>query len=405
MYTKWLHLLDKIRFARYWVMYCLASFLASFYKNQAQYKNLWIVSERGVDARDNGYHFFRYVRQTHPEVNICYIISKNSPDRKRVEELGKVINYRSFRHFLAFILSEVKVSTHIVGYSPDLYMFLKYEKKGKIKGIKIFLQHGIMKDKMPFYYRQNTSPSLFVCSAKREYEFVKRSFGHPEGVVRLLGLCRYDNLPLQSERKASGRKILLMPTWRFMLDEKNWREVVKSSWFQAFQDLLEDSRLASLLEENGDELLFYPHYKMQKFIRYFRAGSGAIKILDRGMADVQELLIQADILITDFSSVFFDFAYMGKPLLYYQFDREKFRKVHLQEGYFSYEQDGFGPVVETKNDLLEELENLLRGECSVKEPYKSRAEGFFAYRDKENCRRNYEAVLSLLKEGKDGEEN
>lgn len=40
--------------------------------------------------------------------------------------------------------------------------------------------------------------------------------------------------------------------------------------------------------------------------------------------DVQQLLIELRILITDFSSVFFDFAYMKKPVIYYQFDRDKY---------------------------------------------------------------------------------
>lgn len=405
MYTKWLHLLDKIRFVRYRIMYCMAVLLSGFYKDREEYKNLWIVSERGIDARDNGYHFFRYVRKADPARNIRYIISRNSPDRKRVEAIGNVIDYRSFRHFMALVLSEVKVSTHIVGYSPDLYLFLRYEKKDRIKGIRVFLQHGIMKDKMPFYYRENTSPSLFVCSAEREYEFVRESFGHPEGVVRLLGLCRYDNLPLKPEVKKSGRKILLMPTWRFMLDEKSGREFKKSFWFQSLQEILEDDGVKELLAENGDEIWFYPHHKMQKFIRFFRAGGGHVKILERNVADVQELLIAADVLITDFSSVFFDFAYMGKPLIYYQFDREEFRKIHLKEGYFSYEKDGFGPVVDTKEQLFEELSGLLRGSCTMKAPYKDRAENFFAFRDQENCRRNYEAVLSLLKGEKNGKKN
>ena len=404
MYEKWIHFQDKVRFIRYRAMYAAASAASVFLKNSPQFCDLWIVAERGTDARDNGYHFFRYVRQTAPDRNVWYIISKNSPDRKKVEELGNVINYRSFRHFLALILSEVKISTHIVGYSPDLYLFLKYEKKGKIRGKSVLLQHGIIKEPMPFYYRKNTSPALFVCSAVREYEFVKNTFGHPEGVVRLLGLCRYDSLPLTHEKKKRGRTVLLMPTWRFGLDEMSVSQVKKSLWFRKIQEILEDREILSLLGKQDDELLFYPHNRMQRFVPYFKASSERVKILSRDMADVQELLIQADILITDFSSVFFDFAYMGKPLIYYQFDREEYRRKHLKEGYFSFEKDGFGPVCGTREELFLRLKEALSDGFS-NEPYKSRAEKFFQFRDRLNCRRNYQAVLSLMGEEEHGTEN
>lgn len=43
-------------------------------------KSIWLISERGTDARDNGYHFFRYLREKHPEIECYYVITKDSPD-------------------------------------------------------------------------------------------------------------------------------------------------------------------------------------------------------------------------------------------------------------------------------------------------------------------------------------
>ena len=58
-----------------------AEIVSLFVKRDPRYKDLWIVSERGIDARDNGYHFFKYLRNAHPEINSVYIISKDSPGR------------------------------------------------------------------------------------------------------------------------------------------------------------------------------------------------------------------------------------------------------------------------------------------------------------------------------------
>ena len=63
------------------------------------------------------------------------------------------------------------------------------------------------------------------------------------------------------------------------------------------------------------------------------------------------MLKESSMLITDYSSVFFDVAYMHKPIIYYQFDRDAFRQGHYQEGYFSYD-DGFGPVAFDTESLL-----------------------------------------------------
>ena len=49
-------------------------------------KKYWIICERGYDARDNGYHFYKYMKENHPEQKVYYIIDKNSADYRKVKE-------------------------------------------------------------------------------------------------------------------------------------------------------------------------------------------------------------------------------------------------------------------------------------------------------------------------------
>ena len=58
--------------------------------------------------------------------------------------------------------------------------------------------------------------------------------------------------------------------------------------------------------------------------------------------DVQQLLKESLLLITDYSSVFFDMMYMNKPVNFYQFDEKQYRKSHYKEGYLNYQ--NVGPV-------------------------------------------------------------
>ena len=364
-----------------------------FVRRSPKYKNLWIVSERGVDARDNAYHFFKFLRNEHPEINSVYIISNDSPDRKKVAPLGELVEYGSFRHYLCFILAKVKVSTHIDGYSPDILFFHKFGKLFPDKSKKIFLQHGIIKDDLAFCHADQTNIDMFTCSAVPEFEFIKDNFGYPDGVLVLSGMCRYDNL---KKTEKPTKQILFMPTWRSKLRTCTQSTFEQSDYFKEYNSFLNCKELSDMLEEYGYELVFYPHFEVHRFLDSFDSSCSRVKIADFKNNDVQELLINSDILVTDYSSVFFDFAYMRKPVIFFQYNEEEFRTGHYKEGYFNYQRDGFGEIVKTKEAVVNSLRAIIENGLKTDELYLERMNSFFAFNDRENCRRNYEAICDLL---------
>ena len=77
-----------------------------------------------------------------------------------------------------------------------------------------------------------------------------------------------------------------------------------------------------------------------------------------------ELFESTSLLVTDYSSVFFDFAYLRKPVIYTQFDKEEFFQSHSYEkGYFEYETDGFGPVCYSLDETVQEIINIMENQC------------------------------------------
>ena len=56
-----------------------------------RYRHVWLVSERGREARDNGYHYFAYLRRAHPEINAVYVADPKLPDYDRVAQLWRII--------------------------------------------------------------------------------------------------------------------------------------------------------------------------------------------------------------------------------------------------------------------------------------------------------------------------
>lgn len=361
-----------------------------------QYRGLWLLAERGQEARDNAYHLFRHLALQHPELNICYVADKALPDYEHVQRFGKVVQYRSFKHYVLCAASEVKISTHILGYTPDIEKYYMLDKLHAVHGRRVFLQHGILINDILWYHYPNVRTDLFVCTLPQEQEFIEHTFNYPRGVVQRLGLCRFDALAAAPPPK---RRVLIMPTWRaYAVENKTQPQFCQTEYFKRWQSLLSSPELDRLLELYGFSLIFYPHYEVQRFLGAFGTGSRRIQLAALGSCDVQALLTSSQVLITDFSSVHFDFAYLKKPVLYYQFDEEQYYAGHYKRGYFNYRTDGFGPVAIDADTLLRTLGTVLEHGCQMTGPYLQRTQAAFEQLEANCCERTYEAIMELWKQ-------
>lgn len=372
------------------VLWPVAAVLRRTSKN---YRGLWLVMERGFDARDNAYWFFRYLRERRPQINACFVIDRTSPDYGKVAALGRTVAWRSVRHYLMYLAADMLISTHVQPASPDLMVYYHLRQIGiRARGKQIFLQHGIIKDEMKWMRYPAMKVDFFASGAKPEYDYLVSEFGYPEGVIRYTGLCRFDNL---IRGNAPSDEILVMPTWRGS-DYPQGDRFCETAFYRTFQSMLENSRLLELLEKHDLKLVFYPHIELQKELDKFRSSSERVILADWREYDVQTLLMRCSLLITDYSSVFFDCGFMEKPVIYYQFDLEEFRKFHYQEGYFSYEEHGFGPVVQTEEELADAVEACVENGFRLQSEYRNRLEAFYPVRDEMNCERTYQILCRML---------
>ena len=356
------------------------------------YRHLWLVMERGFDARDNAYWFFRYLCERKPQINACYVIDKASPDFDKVAQLGGTVSWRSLRHYLMYLAADMLISTHVQPAAPDLMAYYHLRQIGiRPRGKQIFLQHGIIKDEMKWMRYPAMKVDFFASGGKLEYDYLISEFGFPEGVVRYTGLCRFDNL---IRGNAPSNEILVMPTWRGA-DYPQGERFYETAFYRQFQSMLENPDLLSLLEELDLKLIFYPHIELQKELGKFESPSERIILASWRDYDVQTLLMRCSLLITDYSSVFFDVGYMEKPVIYYQFDTEEFRKFHYQEGYFSYEKHGFGPVVQTEEALVNAVNECAGNGFRMQKEYLDRLQAFYPVRDELNCERTYQVLCRM----------
>jgi len=345
----------------------------------------WVICERGVDARDNGYAFYRYVADNHLQIRLHYLIDPASADYPKVA--AHAVAYGSLKNYWVAAHADKIISTHcylaIPGLTERVWHMLGLHRRF------CFLQHGIIQSRLPYLFGDRTRMRLFCCAGRPEYEYLKENFRHPQGVVQCTGFARYDQL-LPFETK---KQILVMPTWRRYL--KDERAFLDSTYYAAWNALLSDQRLIDYLEKTGTQLLFYPHYEMQSKLLHFSSSSPCVVLADFAHYDVQQLLKESQLLITDYSSVYFDFAYMQKPIVYYQFDDEEYHRQHYQEGYFDFSLHGFGDVVRTQDAVVNSILRSAGNGFRMEELYCGRTQTFFAYRDRDNCRRIFDAVIGL----------
>jgi CDP-glycerol glycerophosphotransferase len=372
-------------------MYVLSFFL----KNKLRYSNLWLISERYNEARDSGYYLYKHIRNNYPNINCYYIIDKNSLDLPKIKPYKNIVYYGTYKHYLFYYLASRHISTHGAGYGTmaNMHACRLLEKISSFNYKKIYLKHGIIKDYMSTLTKKKTSINLFVCGAYPEFLYVKENFGYDPEEVKYLGLARFDGL--NNLTTATKRQIMYMPTWRTWLDGVENKTFTKSQFFEKVQSLINNKELNLLLTNNNIEFILCMHPKFLKFKKNFSSQNKNIRIVNNYDSDIQELLIESSLLITDYSSVFFDFAYMNKPLIYYQFDYENYRKLHYKEGYFNYYENGFGSVVQSESELINILHTSIFNNFTINPYYEDRINQFFPLKDNNNCERIFRSILDL----------
>jgi hypothetical protein len=201
------------------------------------------------------------------------------------------------------------------------------------------------------------------------------------------------------------RRILFMPSWRrYLLEERGKGDAVRlpkagftdSPYARAIRAFLASDRLAALLEGYGYRLDFFPHIHMRPLFSGISLGEN-VYMADRADGrSIQDFFRTARIVVTDYSSIAFDVAFLGRALIYWQFDAHDVGGGdHYAKGYFDYERDGFGPVAETLEQLLDALEDLLRKNGERASMYAERAAKTFCFQDDKNCERFFEAIAGL----------
>lgn len=355
-------------------------------------KRLWLICERGDDAQDNGFVFFKYLIENRKDINPVFLIKKTSPDYIKVKNVGKVVPFGSIKHFLMCVGTRVKISSNLYGYAPWIVME-KFFRRNKTKDIHVFLQHGISKNyHESFLASNNKGLSFFITGAAPEYEYFKEVCGYEDGVVVYTGLPRFD---LLFNAKIKDQ-ILIMPTWRTYLKGLSTEEFKKSEFFTEWNSLLTNSVFLKLCSRSNLSVKFYLHHELQLYSSCFE-NIPNIVLVHYSDQTVQGLLKESKVLITDFSSVYFDFAFLKKPIIFFQFDEKDYFSKHYEKGYFDYRKSNFGAVCTSVDLVLKELEKIEKNNYLLSKLTEDSIDNYFKFRDSNNSKRIFEIIKNRLK--------
>jgi len=363
-------------------------------------KKIWLIAEDGRTARDNGYYFFKYMREEHKDFKAYYVIDKKSHDYKKVAKLGNIVKFRSIKHWIYYLSCKYNISSQKNG-NPAQALFYVLHVKFNLFNNRVFLQHGIIMNDNNYVHYSETKFKYFICGAKREHEYVSTHFGYPEGRVLFTGLARHDYLKKDVDIK--DKQILIMPTWRSWLGRETNRlskqeSFTETEFFKNWNGLLNDKDFISFVEANNITVKFYPHINMQKYLSCFQPGSSNIELVSTD-TDIQKVLKESALMITDYTSASMDFALLKKPIIYFQFDQKEFREKQYTEGYFDYKKDGFGPVVTNARNVVNTIKTSWNGKTFKNESeYVKKATEFFGDENSKqtNCQKIYQSITTGL---------
>ena len=365
------------------------------------HRRLWLFADRESAADDNARALFEYVCSLPSAENppaCVFAVAGGAKKFGEVPPRGRIDDIRGLRYKLHFLLADFVVSSHRqrIQRMPFSASFVDYAKDLVNRPKFVYLPHGVCKnDLADDLGRPQINPRILVSCAAREYDSILRGrYGYTTGEVRLCGLPRFDRL-----YNAPTKSVTLMPSWRGYLvkrlDSSRFELLPgfdDSVYCRTLGEICTSERLAAACARCGYTLQLVMHPNFAFALDYFKIGPH-VRLVPTGTR-YRDIFAQSDLVLTDYSSVAFDFAYLKKPIVYFQPDFDEFHGRQYVLGYFDYRRDGFGEVETEVGATIARLIEYVENGCAMKPEYVRRVDAFFGFNDLHSCRRTYEAILS-----------
>jgi CDP-glycerol glycerophosphotransferase len=352
-------------------------------------KNIWIFGAWfGNKYSDNSRYLFEYINHNHPEIRAIWL----TDNLDIISEL-KNKNYEVYKRYSikSILLGlRAKYSIFVQTNLADCMAFLNNKYTSNIQ-----LWHGIPLKKIgtddslsvTTYKRSNLKEivfpflkikySLIISASTEDQTNFSSSF---KGQYNLISITGYPRNDLLFRGKVSNDFIITyLPTFRDSIGDKidlfsDYNFNVKA-WNKKLLDLkiILNIKLHPVNKPKDEILVKFKDCQNINFLEE---------------VDVAEVLPNTDILITDYSSVYFDFLLTDSPIIFAPFDYEKYITKD-RELYYNYDEVTPGPKCKDWNDVLAWIEKFKNDPMLFLQERNMMKDKFHKYQDENNSERVY----------------
>ena len=217
--------------------------------------------------------------------------------------------------------------------------------------------------------------------------------------LKLTGVPRYDGLINDDKRQ-----ILITPTWRMQASvpvtrnegvARDYNPLFKETdYYRIYNSLINDTRLLDAARKYNYRIAYVLHPIVSPQVDDFDKNDYVDIIPSTGDMSYEKVFRESSLMVTDYSGVQFDFAYMRKPLVYLHHDDIP---QHYEEGTYHYDTMAFGEICHNNDELIDTLIDYMKNNCVMKDEYRARADDFFEFSDHNNCKRIYDVMIDYQK--------
>nr|MCR5336987.1 CDP-glycerol glycerophosphotransferase family protein [Lachnospiraceae bacterium] len=360
---------------------------------------IWMYLDKIYKGGDSAEYLYKYAVAQNDGNKHYYLIDKNTPDYKRLVAEGyKPLIRGSVLHRLIFLMADYMVISNSTVFAFNNFGTINSSYVRNLTDFHVCcVQHGMSVQKIALAQtRLRDNTRLYFCASKYEI----KNLSHPVydyvgyDALKLTGVPRYDGL--KSDDK---KQILITPTWRMQSAvpirgsegyQRDYNPMFKETpYYRIYNGLICDKRLLEAANKYGYKIKYVLHPIVSSQAKDYTPPEGVEVIPAVGDMSYEKLFCESSLMVTDFSGVQFDFAYMKKPVLYLH---HKDIPQHYEEGSFFYDTMAFGEIARDNEELIDLLIEYMKDGCPMKEKYQERVDDFFHYHDHNNCERIYKVM-------------
>lgn len=377
----------------------LVPYGSALYSAKVKYlpeKRVWVVFEKDAQGgHDNGFHFFKYVYEKHPEIDIYYVIEPESADYHNLKPyVDKVLHYMSDDYFITVAQADLLISsdTKFHVYNPN--------RRNSPLGTElakrplIYLQHGVNGLKqVPAFHKDRGLLKYIMAPTQYEKDNINvKQWGYSSDEVSVTGLARWDSY-VDKSSSIDYKQIFVMPTWRKWMDGMSHEQFEKTPFFKEYTQFLNSKKLKKALKANNARLAFFLHPYFKDYVDLFDIDDSVIDKYGYLDKDMGEAMMESSLMVTDYSSVAWDELYLDKPVIFFQFDQTDY--LQTEKAYLDYDTELFGETTFSADETIDSIIQYMNDDYELKPKYQDMRQKYFTYIDHNNSARIFDAVTGF----------